>query len=134
LDHANVRTERVYIGFAGMHRDAVDDDLPGIDRLQAVHGAQQRALTGPRTPNHHDGFTAGDFFGDASQPLVLAEGFVDSVKDYGRSRRIAHSSSIAWSLKSNRGLHHSRAAQAIPRSSTERPDQGVISPMGMASG
>ena len=51
---------------------AVEEDLPGIDGLEAVDGAQERGLAAAGGTDDDDDLTVGDVEGDAAQGVVAA--------------------------------------------------------------
>ena len=50
----------------------VEEDLPGIDGLEAVDGAQERGLAAAGGTDDDDDFAVGDVEGDAAQGVVSA--------------------------------------------------------------
>src|SRR5690606_13817969 len=69
----------------------VDQDVPAVDRLEVVEGAQERRLAGSRGSDEADDLAALDDQVDAAEDLVVAVSLGDAAcldhREIGRSGR-----------------------------------------------
>ena len=71
-DHADAAADLGPGHAGGRQVLAVEEDLPGIDGLEAVDRAQERGLAAAGGTDDDDDLTVGDIEGDAAQGVVAA--------------------------------------------------------------
>ena len=71
-DHADTAANIGPGDAGGRQVGPVEEDLPGVDGLEAVDRAQQRGLAAARGSDDDDDFAVGDVEGHAAQGVVSA--------------------------------------------------------------
>jgi hypothetical protein len=88
-DHSDVAAELVDVDMRVVHPQAIDDELPAVDRLELVDRPDHRALAGAGRPDDHDDVALIHREVDAAEHMKRAEVLVDVPElDHERKSRL----------------------------------------------